>query len=349
MGSVQSQPADALDALHAHTLRELRQLWVVLMHSRPCGQVHHHEDLLPEAAFQLAFTSGRNGAIVKRVFDMIDTDRRGALTREEFALGLLPLASSSCSEGERTRFLFRCFNLDGAGGISREDLTIHTLLASARDGLDSDLALTVEQAEAIVATTFASIGCEGKQRIGWTEFQSLLGARPRLLQRCLLRLRINVNLSMAQRILASDTARWLEIEPCPDLEASRLSFLESFAPRTPVRTPGRRVRIDATPVTDMECDTDLHEDASWVEQPECTEPSNMESSSSNLDLAYRTPVARRYGDELKRQRSLGTWTANSLANLRKSYHEARQSVNDARYRHIEDLHEQRTLQVLIPS
>jgi len=343
MGGALSRGKAAADP---EVLADLRRLWHMLMHG--CPSDHADQLFLPEAAFQHALTSGRNGVIVKRVFDMLDIARRGAVTCDEFACGLLPLASPRVPETERLRFLFRCYNLDGSGHITREDLMMHVLVST----LHSDLSLRVEEAEAVVAATFASVGCAGSQHLGWAEFKRLLRARPRLIERSLARLRIDVNLGMARLILASDTNRWLEIEP----------LSHAISPDTAPASPNPR-----TPVTDYthlrrgDGDVDLSaretRDGSFAGDlpSRRSEPTLMSMWTSGTDYsdgaereqqAYETPLhPRRYTsqweDESPDRRSWAAWTVDSVAGLRKSY-------RNAQSRYEEDRHEQRTLRVLIP-
>jgi Ca2+-binding EF-hand superfamily protein len=338
MGNGSSRTPAEIDT---QALADLRRLWAVLMHSCPVD--YANDEHLPEAAFQLAFTCGNNGAIVKRIFDMLDVERRSALTCDEFAVGLLPLASARWPEADKLRFLFRCYNLDGFGNISREDLTVHVLIASMRDSPFSDLALSVEQAEAAVEATFASVGCDRSKRLGWAEFRRLLSARPRLVERSLTRLRINVNLTMAHTILASDTARWLEIEDCPELGSPRTPHRTdtSRTPHTPhmSRTPGferagAKRQAEREPDSGGGCRPSLEERRS--------EPSIRDMLASDIGYAYRTQgIAQRYKERSPDDRSWARWTIDSVASLRQSY-------DDARYREMESRHEQRTLKVLIP-
>lgn len=328
-----------------HALADLRRLWAVLMHSCPVD--YANDEHLPEAAFQLAFTCWHNGAIVKRIFDMLDVERRGALTCDEFAVGLLPLASARWPEADKLRFLFRCYNLDGSGSISREDLTIHVLIASMRDGPFSDLGLSVEQAEAAVEATFASAGCDHCKRLGWAEFRRLLRARPRLVERSLARLRINVNLTMAHTILASDTARWLEIEDCPELDSPRTPQ-RPRAPHTP-RTPctphtSRTSALErARSKRGAECVPESGDGCRTPREERRTELSIRDTLASELGYAYTTPgITQRYSERSPDDRSWARWTIDSVASLRQSY-------DDARHREMEFRHEQRTLKVLIPS
>jgi Ca2+-binding EF-hand superfamily protein len=338
MGNESSRTSAEIDP---QALAELRRLWAVLMHSCPVD--HADEEHLPEAAFQLALTCGLNGPIVKRIFDMLDVERRGALTCDEFAVGLLPLASPRWPEADKLRFLFRCYNLDGSGGISREDLTVHLLIASMRDDPLSDLRLSVTQAEAVVDATFASVGCDGCKRLGWADFKRLLRARPRLVERSLARFRINVNLTMAYTILASDTARWLEIENCPELDSPRTP-LTPRTPRTPYkpRTPRTPAAQSARAKREAEREPDTGRGPRPLRQGRTSEMIVRERLASELGYVYMTPgIAQRYGVESPDDRSWARWTIDSVADLRQSY-------DDARYREMESKHEQRTLKVLIP-
>ena len=54
---------------------------------------------------------------------------------------------------DRLRFLFRCFDLDGSGSVSREDLLVHLHLYTTQGLYADDCAMTSEQLEAVVRAT----------------------------------------------------------------------------------------------------------------------------------------------------------------------------------------------------
>ena len=85
----------AIDAEHA----DLHKLWQLMTRDLPPPErppiwaLEPEEPLLTWGEFQLVLgTAGPSGPVVKRIFDMLDCERRGAITREEFVRGLSPLA-----------------------------------------------------------------------------------------------------------------------------------------------------------------------------------------------------------------------------------------------------------------
>jgi Ca2+-binding EF-hand superfamily protein len=164
------------------------------------------EALLTWGEFQLVFsTAGPSGPIVKRIFDMLDSDRRGAISRDEFVRGLLPLTSARAPVAEKLRFVFRCLDLDDSQSISREELLVHLHAHISRAGARGRMAaLAPAQLEAVVAHTFDGAQLDGSGQLGWDGFIALLQKRPLLLEQLARSLSLDVNKAIAHLVLGTD-------------------------------------------------------------------------------------------------------------------------------------------------
>jgi len=174
---MQALLAEAMDALHgcvdglaligrgprktptAEEASDLGVLWHMLhLHLHPnwphSNDESHDMRQLTRAEFQFAFGLGWNAAIIKRIFDMLDEDKDDLISLDDFAIGLFPLASIRATLDDRLRFLFRCFDLDGSGAVSQEDLLVHLHLYATQGLYADDCAMTPEQLEAVVWATF---------------------------------------------------------------------------------------------------------------------------------------------------------------------------------------------------
>ena len=121
---------------------DLGILWQMLeLHLHPDspsaipGSPSSSEFVLTRAEFQLAFGLGWNAVIIKRIFDMLDTDGDSCISFEDFSHGLFPLASVRATLNDKLRFLFESFDLDGSGYVSREDLLVHLHLYASQGAL----------------------------------------------------------------------------------------------------------------------------------------------------------------------------------------------------------------------
>ena len=187
-------------------------------------QLHLHEDwtkpppppedsqmhLLSWAEFQLAFGLGWNAAIIKRIFDMLDTDSNGLISLEDFTVGLFPLASALATLDDKLLFLFRCLDLDDSGAISRQDLYVHLhLCASQGDGAHA-CSLSPAQLEAVVDSTFAEADLSPDGRIRFAGFVRMMSGDPARVECMVGQLGLNVNRAIADAILGLDD-RWLAV------------------------------------------------------------------------------------------------------------------------------------------
>lgn len=122
-------------------------------HISPSSYEEDHRQL-SRAEFQLAFGLGWNAAIIKRIFDMLDTDDDDLISLRDFAIGLFPLASARATLDDRLRFLFDCFALDGSGAVSREAMLVHLHLYATQGFYADDCAMPPKTLEAVVEATF---------------------------------------------------------------------------------------------------------------------------------------------------------------------------------------------------
>jgi len=203
--------ADAEDA-------ELHKLWQLITRDLPPPEQpplwapEPDEPLLTWGEYQLVFgTAGPSGPVVKRIFDMLDCERRGAISREEFVRGLSPLVSARAPVAEKLRFVFRCLDLDDSQSISREELLIHlhahTSRASARGRMAS---FAPEQLEAVVEHTFAGAQLDGTGQLRWEGFTALLQGRPLLLEQLARSLSLDVNKAIAHLVMGNDDD-WMRV------------------------------------------------------------------------------------------------------------------------------------------
>jgi len=194
---------------NAEELRDLRRLWLMLMRGTEKDPRHADNGRLSWAEFQLAFGVGWNAMLVKRVFDVIDREGRGALTCDEFVHGLAPLACMRPNPTEKLQFVFRCFDLDGSGTISHEELLVCLRLFTSQVEARDDLWLSNAQLEQVAACTLRAAQLDENGHISWKEFQRLVRARSGLGEHIAARFGLNVNKMIAQLIMARDFERLL--------------------------------------------------------------------------------------------------------------------------------------------
>ena len=227
---------------------DLGILWQMLqLHLHPNspaavpGSASSSELVLTRAEFQLAFGLGWNAVIIKRIFDMLDTDGDGSISLDDFSRGLFPLASVRATLDEKLRFLFESFDLDGSGFVSREDLLVHLHLYASQGLYENDCSLSTEQLESVVRATFeqaAAADAEGATRggqgmetapapssiggrtgrgesgvpdgISWAAFDCMLRSRPQLVEQMLSRLGLDIARAIADLVLSIDE-RWFTV------------------------------------------------------------------------------------------------------------------------------------------
>jgi len=147
--------------------------------------------------------------VVKRIFDILDVEGHGAVTRAEFVDGLIHLACVRTAELDRLRFIFRCFDLDGSDAISRDELLVYLHLYTSQD---ADTQLSCPQLERVVETTFALVNLmDEKSHMGWKEFLRLVSLRPGLIERIVAMLGFNANKAMAQVIMDTPAETWMSV------------------------------------------------------------------------------------------------------------------------------------------
>lgn len=156
------------------------------------------------AGFQYAFGTSSNAPLIKRIFDLIDCDRSGAVSADAFVRGLFPLYSRRASIAMKMHSLFSCFDLDGSGSISREDL-----LVALCGSLQQQCPLSLEQLEQVISHTFIEMDVDVDGAINWQDFSAYFNRRPAALHKMLQSLEFNVNLVTAELWLAMGEG-WLK-------------------------------------------------------------------------------------------------------------------------------------------
>jgi len=136
--------------------------------------------------FQEAFGIDSNAPLIKRMYDLIDPDGVGCITFDRFADVLYPLYSKHATFNDRLSFLFRCFDLDGSGTISRSELFTGLEATMKQHGVPK------EMHEAMVNSTFSAFGAEHDDEISWTLFYAYYDERPREAMRTIRRLGVDV-------------------------------------------------------------------------------------------------------------------------------------------------------------
>jgi len=197
-------------------------------------------DELTWASFQLAFGCGWNAMLVKRIFDILDSDGSGTVSCEQFVEGLIPLvtAPNASHIDEKLFFLFRCLDLDGSGGISREELLICLHLFISQEEVRAEMTLSLAELDRVAVATLRMLQLDESGLIRWADFRRMLASRPGLAERMIARLSMNVNRAMATLIMDSDAA-WLA-------KQDRESWAASSSPGARHHSP-TKARADVTP------------------------------------------------------------------------------------------------------
>jgi len=152
----------------------------------------------------------RHAMIIKRVFDIMDTDGDGVISFEDFARGLFPLASSQAGLDDKLHFLFQCLDLDGSEAISREDLLVHLHMYMGQSLCEEDCTFSTEQLEQVISATFDAAELDSSGHIGKHGFIRLLRKQPHFMAALRQRLCLNVNKTIANLIMGLD-AGWLVV------------------------------------------------------------------------------------------------------------------------------------------
>ena len=183
----------------AQGVADLAVLWHIL--HRRCGCSNRQSLSWPE--FQLLLGTGWNAMIVKRLFDILDSDHDGIVGRNDFISGLRPTLPSACV-AERVRFLFACFDLEASGGISRESLLVHLHLHASRQDTRQGIgpSMSEEACETIVRETLAGLQLDEYGRIGLVGFTAMLDNNPILKEQLLQQLELDVTRATALHVLA---------------------------------------------------------------------------------------------------------------------------------------------------
>mmetsp|Transcript_16545 Transcript_16545/g.27508 ORF Transcript_16545/g.27508 Transcript_16545/m.27508 type:complete len:282 (+) Transcript_16545:147-992(+) len=184
-----------------------------------CCSLHSSNPLsqsLDWAGFQLAFGASHNAPLIKRMFDLINRRSEGLLSAEDFILGLFPLYSPRASIEIKLSFLFSCFDLDGSGSVSREDL-----LVALCGSLQQHCSLSPTQLEQVIGHTFAEMDADADGEISWQDFSSYFKSHPSSLHSMLRMVEFNVNRVTAELWLSMDEG-WLQPRGGPPAPADTL-------------------------------------------------------------------------------------------------------------------------------
>lgn len=197
------------------TTRKLCTLWRVLSQRvRGCERAMDGE-ALTWGEFQL-LASRTNAMIIKRLFDLLDRDRDGSITREDFVAGIWPLVSPTASAQERLDFLFACYDLDDVGAVSRAALLVHLHLHELERGVVSagsssstaGRRLTIAELEQLTDATFMQAQLDPAGRIGLASFVAMQPQDSVAAERLLKRLCLDVDEAITSNLLE------LSADPC---------------------------------------------------------------------------------------------------------------------------------------
>ncbi|KAJ5070179.1 calcineurin b [Anaeramoeba ignava] len=113
----------------------------------------------------------------KRLFQVFDDNGDGVVNFEEFLLGLAPFSHKGTID-QKLNFSFKVFDIDGNGGIDKEEL--YTLLKSSLS--DTFLAqLSEEQLRQLVDQTFQEADIDGNGEIDIDEYRDMVNKHPQIL------------------------------------------------------------------------------------------------------------------------------------------------------------------------
>jgi len=193
------------------------------------------------AGFQFALGARWNAPLVKRLHDLLDREGRGSLSRADFTLGLLPLYSPRVAPEEKAAFLFDCFDLDGDGEVSRDELTI-LLSFLAASGL---AALSEAQVGHVLDNTFLQMRRGGSGNITRADFEAHFAARPAARRALLASASFDVA-QLTSQVWMSLGPQWLAWWPRPSDDAPTGRAAAAAGSEGPVPTtvlgPGWRAR-----------------------------------------------------------------------------------------------------------
>mmetsp|Transcript_34432 Transcript_34432/g.56806 ORF Transcript_34432/g.56806 Transcript_34432/m.56806 type:complete len:240 (+) Transcript_34432:114-833(+) len=116
-----------------------------------------------------------NSQMMERAFVAFDGDRDGVIGFEEFLVGMNFL-NSKAPPSIKIPFLFRAYDWDGDGALSRADIT--AMLGA--NALENGLVLTEAQVAEVVRYTFEDLNPRDPESISYAEFERMVEAKPRL-------------------------------------------------------------------------------------------------------------------------------------------------------------------------
>jgi Ca2+-binding EF-hand superfamily protein len=208
---------------------DLYTLWHV-MTLRLCARAASlPPSTLTREEFQLLLGCSRNAMLVKRLFDILDVDRDGVVSRDDFVLGMLPMASQAATFEERTGLLFQLFDLEDGEAVSRASLEVHLHLSfGSRD--EEEGSFTSQQLEEMVDITFEQADLDAHGRISLASFAQLMRSKPALADRLLQQLTANIDHAIASHLEALSYRAGSPTDSWASSSGPREADGESFAP-----------------------------------------------------------------------------------------------------------------------
>ncbi|GKT36682.1 hypothetical protein ADUPG1_009599 [Aduncisulcus paluster] len=172
MGSARSKvelSKSELRELVATSTFDESELLVLFDHFKAISASETDDGLIDLSEFSRALGLTKN-LFSRRIFRLFDENGDGVINFKEFVIGL-SIFSPKGSTADKEDFSFRFFDSDGDGYISREELD-EVLRASISE--HGQLAISEEQIEALLDSTFEEVDLNGDGRIDKAEYKLML-------------------------------------------------------------------------------------------------------------------------------------------------------------------------------
>ncbi|KAL5747758.1 hypothetical protein ACOSP7_024774 [Xanthoceras sorbifolium] len=137
------------------------------------------DGLINKEEFQLALfkNSNKQNLFADRVFDLFDVKRDGVIGFGEFVRSLSIFHPNS-PEADKIIFAFKLYDLRGTGYIEHEELKEMVLALLS----ESDLVLSSDDIESVVAKTMVDADLNGDGRIDLEEWKQFVAKNPSILK-----------------------------------------------------------------------------------------------------------------------------------------------------------------------